>query len=136
MRSTMKLVFFILLSPILRAQMIIIANPELKIEHISRADVRDIFTGTAIELTSGMRVKPVLLKPGAAHDEFLSAFIGEKAAQFRQDWMSLLFAGKMLLPPSLGSEAEVVDYVAHHASSIGYIHKTSAHAGVIVLAVP
>ena len=118
-----------------QAQMVIIANADLKIESISRPEVRDIFTGASATMRSGTRVKPILLKRGAAHDEFLAAYIGEKDSEFRSDWMSLLFAGKMFMPPSLDSEADVVEYVAKHSSAIGYVHKATPHKGVVVLAV-
>jgi len=117
------------------AQIVLIANPQLKIDSISKEDVRDIFTGVTADLHSGVRVKPVLLKKGPSHDEFLAAFIGVKATQFRSDWMSLVFAGKMFLPPSFDSETEVVDFVASHAGGIGYIHKITPHKGVTVLTV-
>jgi hypothetical protein len=117
------------------AQMVIIASPELKIDSISKEEIHDIFTGVSADLRSGTRIKPVLLKKGPAHDEFLSTFIGVKAAQFRPDWMGLLFAGKMLLPPTLDSEAEVVDYVGHHPASLGYIHKATPHKNVVILTV-
>ena len=116
------------------AQMVIIANAELKTESISRAEVREIFTGVSANLRSGIRVKPVLLKKGATQDEFLAAFIGVKESQFRSDWMSLLFAGKMLMPPSM-DEADVVMYVAAHPAAIGYVHRATAHKDVVVLAV-
>jgi hypothetical protein len=118
-----------------QAQMVIIASPELKIDSISKEEARDIFTGVSADLRSGTRIKPVLLKKGPAHDEFLSTFIGVKATQFRSDWMGLLFAGKMLLPPTLDSEADVVDYVAHHPTSLGYIHRATPHKNVVILTV-
>jgi len=117
------------------AQMVIIASPELKIDSVSKDDVRNIFTGATSDLRSGAHLKPVLLKKGPAQDEFLSIFIGVKEAQFRSDWFSLLFAGKSYLPPTLDLETDVIDFVAHHPTAIGYIHKATPHPGVVVLTV-
>jgi hypothetical protein len=128
-------ILFSLAAAQLHAQMVIIASPELKIASISKNDVRDIFTGATADLRSGTHVKPVLLKKGPVQDEFLVTFIGVKETQFRSDWVSLLFAGKMFLPPTLDLETDVVDFVAHHPSSIGYIHKATPHKGVVVLTV-
>jgi hypothetical protein len=75
------------------------------------------------------------LNKGAAHDQFLSTFIGVKNTQFRSNWSSLVFAGQAAMPPSFDSEAEVVDYVAHHPFAFGYIQKETPHEGVKVLAV-
>jgi len=117
------------------AQMVIIASPELKIDSISKDDIRDIFTGATADLRSGAHVRPVLLKKGAAQDEFLAAFIGVKETQFHSDWVGLLFAGKMYLPPTLDLESDVIDFVAHHPFALGYIHKATPHKGVVVLSV-
>jgi hypothetical protein len=116
-------------------QIILIASADMKVESITKTDVRDVFTGAASNLQSGRRVKPILLTKGPAQDEFLSSYVGITQAEFRSDWIGLLFAGKSFMPPSFDSEAEVVEYVAHHASSIGYIHKATPHGGVTVLVV-
>ena len=118
-----------------RTQVVIIASPELKINSISKSDVHEIFTGATADLRSGAHVKPVLLKKGPVQDEFLSTFIGVTENQFRSDWVSLLFAGKMYLPPTLDLETGVIDFVAHHPTAIGYIHKATPHKGVVVLTV-
>ena len=116
-----------------RAQVIIIANPGLKADSISRDELRDIFTGASSNLRSGPRIKPVLLNKGPAHDHFMSTYMGLNDKQFRSDWLSLVFAGKSVMPPGFDTEPEVVDYVAQHATAIGYIHKTTPHANVKIL---
>jgi ABC-type phosphate transport system substrate-binding protein len=117
------------------AQAIIIANPSVKASEVSAADLRDIFTGSANSLKDGSRVTPVLLKGGAAHEEFLRTFIGKSDAVFRAGWRSLVFSGQASMPRNLDSDAAMVEYVAHNASAIGYISKTSPHEGVKVLSV-
>ncbi len=118
-----------------QAQIIIIANPELKTDSISKDGVRDIFTGASGTVKGGARVKPVLLKKSPAHAEFLATYIGVDDGQFRADWMKMLFAGKLLLPASVDSEADMVAYVEQHPGMIGYIRSTTPHKGVLVLTV-
>jgi hypothetical protein len=117
------------------AQIVIIASPNMKVESISKDDVRDVFTGASANFRSGPHVNPVLLMKCAAHDEFLATYVGMMEGQFRSNWRGLLFAGQRTLPPSLDSEAAVVDYVSHHSLAIGYIRKATPHEGVKVLAV-
>lgn len=116
-------------------QIVLIANANLKADPVSKVEVRNVFTGATIGLRNGARVFPILMKKGPTHDEFLRDFIGVEAVQFRTDWRSLLFAGKITLPPYVDSEAEMVTYVAEHPSTIGYIHKSTPHQGVLVLEV-
>jgi ABC-type phosphate transport system substrate-binding protein len=118
-----------------KAQAIVIANPSVKSADVSKGDLRDVFTGAASSLKDGSHVTPILLKQGAAHDEFLSTYIGKSDTAFRASWRSLVFSGQATMPKSLDSEAAVVDYVEHNAGAIGYIGKATPHEGVKVLEV-
>lgn len=118
-----------------QAQAIVIANASVKSADVSKADLKDVFTGAASSLKDGSHVTPVLLKSGAAHDEFLSEYIGKNDTAFRASWRSLVFSGQASMPKSLDSEAAVVEYVAHNAGAIGYISKATPHEGVKVLTV-
>jgi ABC-type phosphate transport system substrate-binding protein len=118
-----------------QAQAIVIANPSVKAADVSKSDLRDVFTGASSSLKDGSHVTPVLLKQGAVHDEFLSAYVGKNDAAFRASWRSLVFSGQATMPKSLDSEAAVVEFVAHNPGAIGYISKATAHEGVKVLVV-
>jgi hypothetical protein len=118
-----------------QAQAIVIANPGVKSAAVSKSELRDVFTGAASSLKDGSRVAPVLLKGGAANDEFLAAFVGKPDAAFRAGWRSLVFSGQASMPRSLDSEAAMVEYVAHNPGAIGYISKATPHEGVKVLEV-
>ena len=118
-----------------QAQVVVIANPGVKSADVSKSDLRDVFTGAASSFKDGSHVTPVLLKQGAAHDEFLSTYIGKNDTAFRASWRSLVFSGQATMPKSLDSETAVVDYVAHNAGAVGYISKATPHEGVKVLTV-
>jgi ABC-type phosphate transport system substrate-binding protein len=118
-----------------QAQVVVIANPSVKAADVSKNDLKDIFSGNASNLKDGSHVVPVLLKEGATHTEFLSAYIGKSDTAFRATWRSLVFSGQGAMPKTLDSEAAVVEYVAHNNGAIAYISKSTAHEGVKVLAV-
>lgn len=117
------------------AQVLVIANPGVKAASVSKADLRDVFTGATTDLKGAGHVAPVLLKAGAVNDEFLSAYVGKTDSVFKAGWRSLVFSGQASMPKTLDSEAAVVDYVAHNAGAIGYVGKAAAHDGVKVLEV-
>lgn len=117
------------------AQVIVIANPSVKTNELSKSDLRDIFSGSSSSLKDGSHVIPVLLKEGAAEDEFLSAYVGKSDAAFRASWRSLVFSGQAAMPKSLDSEEAMVEYVAHNVGAIGYIRKEMKHEGIKVLTV-
>ncbi len=118
-----------------QAQVIVIANPSVKADSVSKSDLRDVFTGNATSLPDGSRVVPILLKAGTVQAEFLQAFIGKSDTAYRAGWRSLVFSGQASMPKSLDGDAAVVDFVAHNPGAIGYISKATPHEGVKVLTV-
>jgi len=118
-----------------QAQVIVIANPSVKANEISKSDLRDVFTGAATALPGGGNVVPILLKAGTVHEEFLQAYIGKNDTAYRAGWRSLVFSGQASMPRSLDTDAAVVDFVAHTPSAIGYIGKSTPHEGVKLLTV-
>jgi hypothetical protein len=116
------------------AQAIVIANSGVKASDVSKSDLRDVFTGASTSI-GGSQVTPVLLKSGAANDEFLRTYVGKNDTAFRAGWRSLVFSGQATMPKSFDSDTAVVDYVAHTAGAVGYIGKESPHEGVKVLAI-
>ncbi len=115
-----------------RAQVIVIANNSVKTSEVSKNDLKDVFTGASTSLGGGS-VVPVLLKAGAANEEFLQAYIGKNDAAYRAGWRSLVFSGQGTMPKSLDGDAAVVEFVSHNGGAIGYIGKASPHEGVKVL---
>jgi ABC-type phosphate transport system substrate-binding protein len=117
------------------AQALVVANLGVAANDVTRTELRDVFTGVSSSIKGSAQVTPVLLKEGPAHDEFLSTYVGKSDSAFRAGWRSLLFSGQAVLPRTLNSDADVVDYVAHTPGAIGYIARTSPHPGVKILAV-
>jgi ABC-type phosphate transport system substrate-binding protein len=135
-RISMMLLGVLLLLPAqARAQVVVIANPSVAATEISRAELRDIFTGASSSLRRGIAVTPVLQKQGPVQDEFLDRYIGRSDSALRAGWRSILFSGQGVMPKTLDSDAAVVAYVARTPGAIGYVDKSSSHDGVKVLAV-
>ena len=118
-----------------RAQAVVIANPNVKATSVSKNELRDIFSGVASSFADGSHAIPVLLKQGAVHDDFLSTYVGKNDTAFRASWRNLVFSGQASMPKNLDSEASMVDYVAHNPNAVGYIGKATPHDGVKILTV-
>ena len=137
---TLRLIFPLLaatamLGVRLQAQVIVIANPNVKSATVSKKELREVFTGASSNLRDGSRVTPVLLKRGSVHNEFLLAYVGMNDLGLRAAWRSLLFSGQSVMPKSVESETAAVEYVAGTAGAIGYISQSTPHDGVKVMAV-
>ena len=123
------------LYPPAHAQILVIANDDVAAVDVSKAELRDIFTGATSSLKGTAQVTPVLLKQGAVNQDFLGLYVGKSDSAFRASWRSILFSGQGMMPKTLGSDAEVVEYVAHTPGAIGYIGRASPHEGVKILIV-
>jgi ABC-type phosphate transport system substrate-binding protein len=117
------------------AQVLVIANQNVTATDVSKAELRDVFTGASSSFKGAAQVTPVLLKQGTVNEDFLDLYVGKSDSAFRASWRSLLFSGQGVLPKTLDTDAAVVEYVAHTPGAIGYIGKGSPHEGVKTLTV-
>jgi hypothetical protein len=115
------------------AQVIVIANQSVKSDAVSKNDLREVFLGNSTNLKDGSRVKPVLLKEGAIHAEFLSNVMGKSPTGFMVAWRGVVMSGQSTMPKAFDSETAMVDYVSHTAGAVGYIGKATPHGGVKVI---
>jgi ABC-type phosphate transport system substrate-binding protein len=114
---------------------LVIANPSITAVEVSKAELRDVFTGASSSFRGAAQVTPVLLKQGPVNEDFLALYVGKSDSAFRAGWRSILFSGQGVLPRTLDSDAAVVECVAHTPGAIGYIGRTSPHEGVKTLIV-
>jgi TonB family protein len=112
----------------------VIANPNIKAETISAAELRSLFLEEKITL-DGTHIEPVLEKNGAAHERFVHEYLGKSEEDLQMYYRSRVFSGQAWMPKELGSDAEVVDYVARTKGAIGYVSAEASTEGVKILAV-
>jgi ABC-type phosphate transport system substrate-binding protein len=113
----------------------VIANPGINVTEISVSDLKDVFLSTKTTLKDGSHVEPVWEKGGAVHEAFLKEYVGKTDAAVGTYYRSLVFTGKASMPKSLGSDAEVVAYVAKTKGAIGYVSASAKSDGVKILEV-
>ncbi len=113
----------------------VIANSSVKADTISAAELKRVFLGQGTSLADGTHVEPVLTMGGSAHVAFLKEYLGKNEDSLRTYYRTLVFTGKGSMPKSLGSDAEVVAYVARTRGAIGYVGSEASAEGVKRLAV-
>lgn len=112
----------------------VIANPRVRAETISAAELRSLFLEEKITL-DGTHIEPVLEKSGAAHERFVQEYLGKSEEDLEMYYRSRVFSGQASMPKELGSDAEVVAYVARTRGAIGYVSADASTEGVKILAV-
>jgi ABC-type phosphate transport system substrate-binding protein len=111
----------------------IIANSSVKADSISADDLKSVYLEDTSSLKDGSHVEPVLEKGGAAHEAFLKDYVGKSDSALQTFYRSLVFTGKGSMPKAVGSDADVVAYVAKTKGAIGYIATASPAEGVKTL---
>jgi TonB family protein len=129
--SALTLAFFLLVSIRARAGDVkIIANPGVKVDTISFSEIKRIFLLEANSLDDGTHVEPVLHRGGPVQDAFLREFLDTDVDSLRSYYGTLVFTGKASMPKQLGSDTEIVSYVARTKGAIGYVSAETQAEGV------
>ena len=113
----------------------VVANPSVRADSITPAELRSVFLQDRRSLRDGSHVEPVLAKGGAAHEAFLRQYVGKNEDELRTYYRTLVFTGTGAMPKFLDSDAEIVYYVARTKGAIGYVSSDFATAGVKVLVI-
>jgi ABC-type phosphate transport system substrate-binding protein len=113
----------------------VIANPSVGASSVSADDLKSVFLEEKTSLSDGSKVSPVLQKGGAAHEAFVKTYLGKTDDALQTYYRSLVFTGKGSMPKALGSDDEVVAYVAKTKGAIGYVSAGASATGVKTLEV-
>jgi len=113
----------------------VIANASVKADTISAADLKRVFLEEKNSLADGSHVEPVLDKDGRVHAAFLQEYLGMSEDDLQAYYRTLVFTGRGSMPKALGSDAEVVAYVARTRGAVGYVSSAASAEGVKALAI-
>jgi TonB family protein len=113
----------------------LIANSSVKADTISAGELRRVFLEESNSLGDGTHVEPILEKDGAVHQAFLREYLGRTDDDLQTYYRVLVFTGRGSIPKNLGSDAEVVAYVARTRGAIGYVSTATSTDGVKTLTI-
>jgi len=113
----------------------VIANSSVKADTISATDLKRLFLEEKNSLGDGKHVEPVLEKDGPVHEAFLREYLGMSEDDLQAYYSTLVFTGRGFTPKALGSDAEVVAYVARTRGAVGYVSSSASTEGVKTLAI-
>jgi len=80
-------------------------------------------------------VEPVHEKDGPVHKAFLQEYLSISGDDLQAYYRTLVFTGRGAMPKVLGSDAEVVAYVARTRGALGYVSGAASAEGVKTLVV-
>jgi ABC-type phosphate transport system substrate-binding protein len=110
-----------------------VANPT---STASRRFIGDAFLKKTTRWPNGDVIRPVDQADDAAvRRRFTEDVLKRSVAAVKSYWQQIVFTGRDLPPPELGSDEEVVKFVISHPGAIGYVAGDAATTGVKVLGV-
>ena len=112
------------------ADVLIIANKNVKDSVITKADLKEIFLGKKVQWTDNTKIRFVTLKESDPHKTFLKTYINKSAKQYSNYWRKMVFTGKGKIPKSFATNAAMIKYVSGTSGAIGYIGSSTKPANV------
>lgn len=113
----------------LSAEETVILNGASALASLSEDDLKDYYLGKKASWPDGSKVVVVVLKEGASHEKLMSK-LGKSTSQFTTGWKKLVFTGKGAMPEQVGSEDDLVSFVAKTPGSIGFVDAGKVKEGV------
>jgi len=121
-------------SSVAQAEVAVIIN-NTNASAITTSDASRIFLGKIKSFANGNKIVPVNLPAAStARGEFEQKALKKSASQLKAFWSKQIFTGKGKPPKDLGSDTDVINFVANNANAIGYVDAAQVTDSVKVIA--
>lgn len=121
MRHALFAVFFLFVSTLAHADVLVIANPSVPDKALSSQDIKDIFLGKKLHWSDRSKITFATLAQGDVHTDFLNTYISKSPKQYEGTLDANVFTTPGKAPKQFSTSKKMVDYVAATKGAIGYI---------------
>lgn len=117
-----------------RAELVLIANPNSGIEQLNRSDVVNIYLGRYRMLASGLTADP-LDQPyeSEMREHFYRRLVDKSLSQISAYWARLVFSGKIRPPRVVDSPVDAVAEVARVPGVVAYVDRSQVDGRVRIV---
>ncbi len=117
-------------------QLAVVVNQSNEISSVTLQSLQDIYVGNRVSWSSNHKIFPVSMKSSLEITQsFFEMALGRSTREMKRAWIRLTLSGEGAPPKMLGSEAEVLLYVARNEGAIGFVGVDMLNDSVKVLAV-
>jgi len=122
------------LAQAVRAQtLVVIVNPTIGVQHLSRREVLDIFLGRYRTFPSGASALPIDLDVSSTErKQFYMLLAHKDSADMGSYWARLTFSGKVSPPFAVADARMAIDIVANNPNAIAYVDRAAVDQRVRV----
>src|SRR5205807_3180835 len=101
--------------------LVVIVNPSVGVQHLSRREALDIFLGRYRTFPSGASALPIDLDVNSSErKQFYLVLAHKEASDMSSYWARLTFSGKISPPFSVADARMALDLVANNVNAIAY----------------
>ena len=130
MRICLKILLALAVLPLANAasapSLVVIVNPSIGVQHLSRHEVLDIFLGRYRTFPSGASALPIDLAANSPErKQFYLALAHKDSADMSSYWARLTFSGEISPPFAVANARIAVDMVANNPNAIAYVYRTA-----------
>jgi hypothetical protein len=122
--SLISLLFFSLTS-LTNAELLVIAHQDFSRDSIGENEAKDLFLGKLKELDSEFVTPVDQDDDSVVKESFFQKVTRKNQRQLNSHWSRMIFSGRAIPLQSVGSDEDVIAWVAMHADAIGYIDAES-----------
>ena len=115
------------LAQAVRAQtLVVIVNPAIGVQHLSRREALDIFLGRYRTFPSGASALPIDLDINSTERKQFYLLLAHKdSSDMSSYWARLTFSGKISPPFAVTDARMAVDIVANNPNAIAYVDRSA-----------
>jgi len=117
------------------AEVAVIANPSVPVDHISSTELLDLYAGDIKEWGNGAPIVVLDLKPKSTIKDAFYAYLGKSSSRMKSIWMKNMLSGEGQPPKAEPTERDILEVVAKTPGAIGYVNRDLVTPDVRVLAV-
>jgi ABC-type phosphate transport system substrate-binding protein len=114
----------------------VIVHPSNTATAVDRRFLAQAFLKKITQWPDGETIRPVdLQRDSSIRGQFTDDILARSTAAVRSYWQQMIFAGRGVPPPELGSDDEVVRFVLRQPGSVGYVSASADLRGAHLLGV-
>ncbi len=106
--------------------LVVIVNPAIGVQHLSRREVLDIFMGRYRSFPSGASALPIDLDVNSSERrDFYLLLAHKEPADMGSYWARLTFSGRISPPFAVPDAHMAIDIVANNPNAIAYVDRSA-----------
>jgi ABC-type phosphate transport system substrate-binding protein len=106
--------------------LVVVVNPSIGVQRLSRREVIDIFLGRYRSFPSGASALPIDLDINSnERKQFYELLAHKDSSDMGSYWARLTFSGKISPPFAVPDPQTALDIVAHNPNAIAYVERAS-----------